>query len=471
MFSLKKIVQKLRRQRAILVLLFFICFVIFLGVTYLKPAWDIRSDGFGYYSYLRSLFFDGNIFFGNEQDFFKDTFDIKKRTFYDHVTTTGYYPNPFAIGSAILWLPFFLVAVVLQKLFNFENYLCLPGYNAPFQSLLNVASIFYGLLGAYFSFKTARLFFKQSTSLFAVLSIVLASPLIYYFIYEGIWSHLNSFFMISLFYYAYFYFQKRDMVGKYMALGLIFGLAVLVRWQNLLFGSVFVLEFLFTAGEWLALNKKEGRKYNIKYVFGFIVVSVKKYGQIMLGLLIAFLPQMFAWKLVYGEVLVIPESNTHLSLFEPAFVDFLFSKARGFFIWSPIYVISILGLLLFLRQKSFKAWSLTKRVMTFLMLTVPFLLQVYLNSSLSDWYGGGAPGAFGARRMLNASVIYILGLAAFYSLFYQSKKKWPKLIPFLLTLILVSLNILLMIAMARGYIEFDLSGNLWQVFIEKLHLL
>src|SRR5688500_3190536 len=63
---------------------------------------EFRADSPGYFAYIRSLVFDGDLDFRNEWEHW----GLKALP----TTATGRMANPYPIGPALLWAPFFLVA-------------------------------------------------------------------------------------------------------------------------------------------------------------------------------------------------------------------------------------------------------------------------------------------------------------------------------------------------------------------------
>ena len=54
-----------------------------------------------------------------------------------------------------------------------------------------------------------------------------------------------------------------------------------------------------------------------------------------------------------------------------------------------------------------------QKILFFTTLLVIFLIQVYLDSSVSDWWGGDA---FGQRRLISSFPLFAFGLAYFFNL-------------------------------------------------------
>ena len=71
------------------------------------------SDEIQYFAYLRSLWFDHDVSFQNEYEYFYDRGIARARgfheTFLEFETPTGLRYNFGTIGSALLWAPFYAV--------------------------------------------------------------------------------------------------------------------------------------------------------------------------------------------------------------------------------------------------------------------------------------------------------------------------------------------------------------------------
>jgi len=106
----------------------------------------IHSDGRGYYAYIRSLAFDRDLDFSNEFSLFTD--DPRGLPLAEARTKTGYVQNPWSVGPAILWIPFFLLAHLGTYLFNTVGFsLPLDGYSFLYVLAASLGSAFYTFLG------------------------------------------------------------------------------------------------------------------------------------------------------------------------------------------------------------------------------------------------------------------------------------------------------------------------------------
>lgn len=406
--------------------------VVFILIGYLQPDWQFRGDGFGYYNYLRSIFWDGDLNFANEQQFYKEYFGLTEETFYDRLTDTGMHPNPFAVGTAIFRLPFFLPVFGLSKLMDFSEPFRLAGLSPPFQVAMNLANIVFGTIGVIFVFKLLRQYFSPELSWLVAFLSFAATPLVYYMTYEAGVSHAVSFFAAAWF--LYYFFKKRSDYNYrfFLFCGSLFGLVGLARWQNFLFGTVFAALF------WRVKDRK-------KLILGYLI---------SLGsALFVFMPQMISWKIIYGHWITIPESNTHIDFLHPSLIEFLFSARMGFFVYTPIFILAAAGFFFLRGKRKWLLWML-----------IPLGSQICVNASLSDWYGGAFWGAFGARRMIASIPILMVGLAALYSSARKniSRPFWAYLVIFGTGMFFICLNISLLAQKGRGMIK---EGFIWSQWV------
>ncbi len=406
----------------------FISITLLLLLYWLRPDWKIYGDGFNYYSWLRSSWFDHDLNFKNESDFYKLTFNAQQDSFYIHPTITDRFPNPFPIGSSILWLPVMFLAWFFSKLLNLPD-TPLPGYGLQYQLSLNLGSIFYGILGLLFLyyFLVDILGNSLKKKEIAAINIItwLSSPLIYFMTYEPLMSHAMAFFVNSLFIFYWYKNLNNNNFKKWITIGLLLGLVSIVRWQDIIIGLVVIIDVI----KYLDKNK--------------ILKQIEYILCLGLGFLSLFAIQILGWKIIYGKYILQPPSNTHLSVFKPDFFNFLFNPSHGMIIWHPIFIIGIAGLLIHVFLLRYGHEDKNLIVLCLLIL----LLSFYINSTLSDWYGG-TNGSFGARREISILPILTYGVALFY-LFARNSLKYALMLG--LT-ILAFWNIMLLPQAGKGWL-------------------
>jgi hypothetical protein len=406
-------------------------------ILMLHPSWEIGSDGYGYYIYLRSLFFDHNFNFYNEYKQFDDFYGTWMGP---RITPASHIGNLFSIGPSLAWTPFFLIGHSMQNLFNFpDNYHQLSGFNWPYQAAISIGSIFYFVLGLLFLFLSLCKLFNEKISFWITSSIWLISPLIFYVVYEPSMSHAISFFAITGLFYFFlkYYLPKQQLKPKNIIfLGFWIGIASLIRWQNV---SFIILPLFLIYFQNNALLKK-----------------VKQTVILFFTIILVFTPQLLMWHYLYGSFLVAPQGSKFFNLLTPHLWQLLFSGYHGLFIWQPLLLLGLIGLIIYYKKN---------RTLAFI-LTIALAFQIYINSALTDWMAGGS---FGARRLDNSFFIFAIGLAEISS--RLSKKKILTVILAGLIIIGIAWNILLMVATARGILPLNQSVTIFQVYTAPLKLL
>jgi hypothetical protein len=271
----------------------------------------ISNDGPGYYVYLRSLVFDGDLDFRNEYRYFGPPAD--------KTTSTGLVPNPWPIGPALLWAPFYLMAYVLSLVAQALGvHVTLDGYGYVYESAIAIATILYVTGGCLLIYRVCRRYFPPCSSLLAVLGIFLASSLLHYTVASPAMSHGVSFFAVSLFLFLWHPPRSRT-YGEWALLGASAGLMGVIRADNLPYLSLLVVEAI------QATAASSGRSNPIRtlgaYLRGAVVAAVPA--------LVVFAPQMVAWNTVYGSPIAFTYPADLFDWLHPNLFQYLFSPRPG----------------------------------------------------------------------------------------------------------------------------------------------
>ncbi|MFA5047702.1 MAG: hypothetical protein WC516_01530 [Patescibacteria group bacterium] len=365
------------------ILLFAILFsaLLFIAVNAKSPI-KVQGDGVFYYSYLHSVLFDHDLNFKNELEHYS-SYDAGSRWFLEHHTLTpiGKTPNAYAYGLAIMWLPFILIAQTLTWLFGLmkPNFFVLDGYSYFYNLAINFSGWLFGILALIINYKTAKKFFAENVAAWTVVALLLATPWIYYQIFEPSMSHMASLLMVSVF----VYFLTDLYVGKkinYWLLMLVTFLMLAIRWQNLLFCLAFVP---------LLIREFKEKKYRD-------IISQKT--ALVVSIVIFWLSQFWLWHNLYGSYFLTPQGKNFI---KPEFhgLYVLFSTNHGLLLWSPVLILAIGG------------WYYLGKKHKYLpiMALMVFVAQWLINGSLNDLGGGDA---FGGRRFIEIMPFFALGLAA-----------------------------------------------------------
>ncbi|RMD98428.1 MAG: hypothetical protein D6812_13460, partial [Deltaproteobacteria bacterium] len=327
----------------------------------LPRAQLIIPDGLGYFAYLESSFTDGDLFFADE---FSRHGMIRPAFFR---STTGLIGNPYPMGPAVLWLPWYAGAWVFDAIFD------LSGFEV---TAIQLGSLFYGIAGLLLMYRFLRREYGWKAALLGLWGILLGTRLLQYVVDEGSLSQATDFFMISLF--LVLWFQLRRGVSSFrgwFVLGAVGGIAAMVRTQEVLF-------LIFPGIDLLIRGRKEGW-------------PIRETGRILAGysagFLLAFAPQMVVFKLLNGSWFHSAQQGNLAGYFE---VWGTLVGPYGFLPWSPVVPLSLLGGALLLYRRPFEG----------ALLLGAFLLQVLVVSAIRCWWSG-------PRILLDTAPICMIWLA------------------------------------------------------------
>lgn len=386
-----------RESYTLLVAVGAVCVLAFLLIRVPRADGSVlTADGPGYFSYLRSVIFDDDLDFRNEYTRLgycgegdTPTELVCQFPYIENPTSTGLLGNPFSVGPALLWAPFYLAGHVFSLLASGAGFqVSVDGYGYLYEFSLSVASAAYVTVGCILTYRVCRRYFSQCACLLAVVSLFLASSLLHYTVAAPYMSHGVSYFAVSLFLFLWHPPRSRTCT-QWILLGLSVGVMTLVRWQNVLYLTVLAVEAVYFT---MRTTGAGGRPSVIaKYGTGVSIVGITA--------LAAFAPQMMAWRILYGSPIAVPQGSGFFDWLHPVLLQYLFSTWHGLYTWHPIILLATLGLCTLCRRDRIVVTALA----------IPLLLQWYLNSAATDW---AWQTSFGARKFVSGIPLLALGMAA-----------------------------------------------------------
>ena len=337
--------------------------------------WDVTS----YYSYLPAVFVHKDLKFN-----FLDNSPInysEKHQFWPETAPNGNKVVKTTMGMAIMYLPFFLVAhlcAVLNPEINAN------GFSTVYEIGLTFSSVFYLIIGLYFLSRVLLRLYNEKNVSFLLLLVFLGSNLFYYSTTEPCMSHVYTFSLASvLMFLTTKVFQNFNFKVSVL-LGLIFGLLFLVRPTNILFGLIC---FLFNVFGWESFKKRLAWSLeNIKLLALTIVVAIS----------ICSI-QFIYWKWATGNWVFNSYIGERFYFDRPRILNFLFSYRKGWLVYSPVFILSFLGIYKMYQNKN--EWGLP--------IVLTLISTVYVFSSWWCWWFGGG---FGMRPMIDYYPLLIIPL-------------------------------------------------------------
>ena len=372
---------------------------LFLLTTPLIHA-RVRGDGAGYYAYVRSPLVDHNFQFASDWENPSEelmTVYLDGRFVENPLTKTGHLPNFYAVGPAILWLPFLAVTHVLVLGLNGAGFhIVADGHSWPYLVTMAGATAIYSLLGLCLAFRLAKVYVEECWAFLATVAVWLATSLPLYIYGDPSWSHALSAFCASWFLWYWQRTRAETHIRYKIILGLLAGLLVDVYLPNAVFLAAPALDSIGAYLRWLKGKPRDQKTFIRQFSqdTGFVFAAV-----------FAFCPTLIARLIVFGN----PFDTgvyTHVAWNwkSPVFLQVLFSSNHGLLLSTPILTLAIVGLFFLCRRSPNDGPK-------YLAIAVAFY---WLISSYPWWHG-----VFGVgnRFFVSLTPIFILGLATFFSYF------------------------------------------------------
>ena len=356
-------------------------------MVFLWKPWIHGNDGVRNYVYCRSLWIDGDLDFANEFDHYRTVGELQIPASPDRVT--GRQGNAVGIGSGLFWSPFFLAAHLVSKVVGGSA----DGYSALYAWAISFGSTFYAIVGLVLLTRVLSWRFDSRSALIGLIGVWLGSPLVFYMYMHPSMSHAVSFFLCSLIVWEYERWRHHTAAWHFVVIGITTGLAVATRFDNAVY--VLLLAAFWARSRLAPLLAQTHRRGSIRSAALSIVL-------IIVGFLIGFWPQMAAWRAMYGSYLAGPrdyELGRTLSLWDsPNLGSVLISGHRGLFVWSPVLLLALIGLV--------RLAALGRRLADS-MLVAAFAVQVWVIGGWGMWWGGAS---FGQRFFIDLVPAFALGL-------------------------------------------------------------
>ncbi|NTU70939.1 MAG: hypothetical protein HGB10_03845 [Coriobacteriia bacterium] len=354
--------------------------------------YKIESDGKYYYQFLVSAVGDGDLDFTDdyraprypwmEQDV--DHYLLR----YELSPVSGRPSNPFSVGPAILWLPFALITKVAASILIAIGVRVDPSpWGRFFQYGVMWSAVVYGTAALWCLYRLTRRFVDPRAAAWATALALLATNLLYYVIFEPSMSHTYDVFAYSAFLLAFVTWSKQADPLRLGALGVLGGLCILVRTQNVITIALFSVLL-----GWLWLRRHEPRQ--AKSLLAYFA-----------ALAITASPVALVNTYLYGSPGTVPQGEGFLDWAHPYVWEVLFSGRNGLFSHHPILLVGLVGVLALIADRYRNRDYDTVAILAVMLLA--FAGQAYVNSVTADWWAGDS---FGQRRLLGSLPLFTIGL-------------------------------------------------------------
>lgn len=338
-------------------------------------AWDVIS----YYAYLPATFIHGDL----TLDFVDKEHRKNEKRFWPLSTPEGKKVIKTSMGLSILYLPAFVLGHAIALLTNYPA----DGFSLPYKFFLIWGAFVYLILGLVLLRNILSRYFSNWIVAFTLLALFFGTNLLYYSTFEATMPHVYNFFLFSLFLYLTLGWHEKQTLKNSLLLGLITGLIILVRPTNLLIILVLIL-----------IGVTSFREAGNRIVF---FLTRWKHVLIMLSAaILVWVPQMIYWKYQTGQLFYFSYPGERFFFDNPQILNGLFSYRKGWLLYAPVMIFSIIGFVaLYRRQKQF-----------FWPLSIIIIITIYIIFSWWSWWYGGS---FGGRAMIDYYPLLAFPLAAF----------------------------------------------------------
>jgi len=288
----------------------------------------------------------------------------------------------FQSGCVFLNIPFYAAAYLIENWFNLTvnfNGITLR------QASINLSSNFYMICSLILSVKILkRLNFKHV--LLPVLSVLFSTSAIVVSVVTPSFNHMADIFITTLFVYMFVTIEKKNDKSATW-LGILSVFMLLIRYFNFVFPAAVIIYY--------CLSKQY--KKCLSLICGFCAVAW-------------LLPLMFycyngTFSPFYHTTLL-SDSYGGLPIFPKYFLKVLIHPLHGIFLWSPVTILSSLGLV-YARKDN--------KNIGYILMSASFLL-VLLYGYMAQWHAGWS---FSNRYLVSLFPVYIVGLAAFLDKFHS----------------------------------------------------
>jgi hypothetical protein len=382
-------------------------FLIFLLSLPLLNPW-VRGDGVGYYAFARAPLIEHSLDFQHDYQSANENFrearldenGLPKAIFR---TATGHLDNHFTVGPAILWSPFLLVAhagVLAARAMG--SHVAADGFSAPYRTAMAFATALYGFLGVLLAYRIARQYVDARWAAAAAISIWWASSLPVYMYFNPSWSHAHSAFAVALFLWYWHETGEYRTSVQWCVLAAIAGLMLNVYYANLTVLTVLVIEavreyrvaFLPRAGD-SGLDKVTGGPP----LRPAVPQLAARHGLFVAIVAVCLLPTLITRSIIYGSPF--ESGYIPISLWawrSPYFWSVLFSANHGLFVWTPVILLSVIGLIIFRSRQPRVGTPLLASVLAFYIFIACY----------PDWAGISS---YGNRFFVSLTALFIIGLS------------------------------------------------------------
>ena len=392
--------------------------IMFVYIVFNLANWETRNmlgwDETGYYIYLPAAFIYNDVgklgFYPKiEQDYDLNS-GAKLYGIYDE--PTGNKLDKYTAGTAICEMPLFLLAhwYTLNDQKDFKK----DGYSRPYMVSVVFSMITWVFAGLFFLRKFLLKYFSEAATAVTLLLIAFGTNLYFYTVCTLSMSHPFSFALFCFLLYATEQWYSNGRSINVILMGVVMGLIVITRPTNVVI-AILPLCWKYKDG------KVADKLLFYKKQLWPIIASV-------LAFLLVLMIQCSYWKYVTGKWVYFSYEGEGFDFSDPQIWRGLFSYQKGWFVYTPIAFIAIVGLIPLFRKY--------KRLTGIMLLYLA--VNIYIVFSWRNWYYGGS---FGCRALIESMAVVAIPLAMIIEWIFSSKKMLLNILTLTVFSFFIALNV------------------------------
>ncbi len=374
-----------------------IAILVYSGFTFFPNnilSWDV----FGYYLYLPFTFIYHDLGINNENIIHEiiDKYHNSATFYKDIKLPAGNWVMKYSMGMSILYSPFFFFGHLYAKISGYPA----DGFSLPYQYAIFIGSQVFTVTGIVALRKVLIQFFNDKITAVTMTIIVLGTNYFYHSSFHGqnAMSHNFLFTTYAFIIWLTILWHRSHKLKHIIILGIACGLTILSRPSEIVCLAIPLF--------WGVWNKE-----TVIEKFNLLVRQKKQVILFLIILLIIGSLQFVYWKIFTGKFLYNSygaNAGEGFEFLRPYTLKVLFSFRKGWLIYTPVMIFSILGLAVLYR----------KNRGLFFPLLIYFIANLYIVSSWSCWWYAQS---FGQRALIQSYPVMAISLG--YSLVYLNDKK------------------------------------------------
>lgn len=386
------------------------------------------SDADQYYSYLVAAFIKHDLSFNFEHGYWLMP------------APNGKSAPKVSIGLAYLYAPSFFIAHVVATLTGAPT----DRYSPPYGYGIYYGGILFVVWGLYMLRRVLLMYFTEAITTVTIASVYFGTNLFFYTLGWSLMPHGYLFTLFTLILYLTIKWHNGNQMKYMLWMGLIAGLAVLIRPTEIV---LLLIPMLYGVRTFADLQKK-------------LVLFWAYRVQILLAACMAVLPwipQWAYWKIYTGNFFFYTYGEEGFYFFNPQFFNVLLSYRKGWLVYTPIMIFALLGFLFLRKRCPDHFWGIV----------LQFGITYYLVSSWWCWWWGGC---FGLRALVQSYAFLALPMACFYQWAF-SAQTWRKISIGVLVALMIAYNLYQTNRYKTNVIHWDsMSKKAFWYSIFKIHM-